>query len=259
MGTTGVSPETTHRRHGVNLVRVANPAELAARAEDLVATAAHAAIAQRGRFVLALAGGSTPRLLYERLAHREGVDWPRWNLYWGDERCVPPDHADSNFGMVTKTLLQPLAARGVEPGAVARMQGEIDPHAAAAAYDALLHTLGAGVTPRFDLILLGMGSDGHTASLFPHTPALSERERLAAANPVEKLHTMRLTVTLPLINAARSVLFLVAGPDKATALADVLGDQRDADRWPSQAVQPHAGDVTWLVDTAAASMLPSES
>jgi 6-phosphogluconolactonase len=220
-----------------------------------ISARADAAISQRGRFRLALSGGATPRPVYAALAHAPDIDWPRWELFWSDERTVPPTSPDSNFGMAAELLLQPLAARSIVPGRVERMQGELQPADAAAAYADLLHTLEDKPLPRFDLIHLGIGADGHTASLFPHTAALNEAARPVVENPVPKLNTTRLTFTFPLINAARNVLFLLRGEDKALALKTILQGQRDVAQWPTQGVQPAAGSVTWLVDEAAARLL----
>ena len=196
------------------------------------------------------------------LAAGENLNWERWQIFWSDERCVPPTSPDSNYRMAKETLLDPLAHRNAAPRMVVRLAGEGDPEAAAAAYErAVRETVpanpnsGAGQLPRFDLILLGMGADGHTASLFPHTAALAETERLVVANPVPKLDTTRLTFTFPLINAARRVLVLVAGADKAPALHEVLAGPRDPDLYPSQRLHPVDGAVTWLVDAAAHAQL----
>lgn len=222
---------------------------------ELVTAAANLAIGLRGVFTIALAGGSTPRPLYAALARDPDIDWKRWRIFWSDERCVPPDHPDSNYGMVHQVL---LSQPGVKPQLVMRMAGELEPEVAAANYEAIVRELVpaaydqvTGDRPRFDLILLGMGADGHTASLFPHTPALAEQKRLVVANPVPALQTTRLTFTFPLINAARRILVLVSGADKAQALHDVLVGPHRPDALPAQAIHPVAGQVTWLVDEAA--------
>jgi 6-phosphogluconolactonase len=237
---------------------VPTPADLAVVAQQLIAAAATLSITRRGFFRVALAGGSTPRAVYTALAAGENLSWERWQIFWSDERCVPPTSLESNYRMAKETLLDPLARQGDAPRMVVRLAGEGDPEAAAAAYErALRETVpanpdsGAGDVPRFDLILLGMGADGHTASLFPHTAALAETERRVVANPVPKLNTTRLTFTFPLINAARRVLVLVAGADKAPALRQVLSGPRDSDLYPSQCLHPVDGTVTWLVDAAA--------
>jgi 6-phosphogluconolactonase len=218
-----------------------------AAAEHFVTLAAEA-IAARGRFVVTLSGGSTPRAAYSLLASDEfaaRVDWPRVHVFWGDERCVPPDHHDSNYRMAREAWLDkvPILADNIY-----RIQGELDPHQAATDYQAELETV-LGAAGRFDLILLGMGTDGHIASLFPAATALEERERPAVAVYVEQLQTWRVTLTLPIINAARHVLFLVSGVAKAETLARV----RAGEPLPASLVQPIQGQLTWLVDQNAAS------
>jgi 6-phosphogluconolactonase len=230
-----------------------------AAAGELAAIAA-AAIAERGRCHIALSGGSTPRRLFQYLAaHPDTVPWDRVELWWGDERCVPPDHADSNFGTARDLLIEPLRGAGLDEARVHRIHGELEPGASARAYeDELLAAL--GTPPVLDLALQGMGPDGHTASLFPGSPALDETRRWVVANPVTSPlvpggAAMRITLTAPAINAARRVRFLAAGPDKAEALAAVLEGPRDPHRYPAQLVDPAATDVAWLVDTAAAARL----
>jgi len=213
------------------------------------------AVAARGRFAVALAGGSTPRGLYQRLARpprRERVDWDRVELFWGDERAVPPDHPNSNFAMARATLLDAVP---VAPERIHRMEGErADLDAAARDYEAALaRVLGAppgGPPPALDLVLLGLGADGHTASLFPGTAVLAERHRWVAAVRVPQLETSRLTLTFVVLNAARAVLFLVAGEAKAAAVADVTA-------LPAGLVRPSSGDLAWYLDAAAASRLPA--
>ena len=243
-----------------------NREKLVQAAYDLVLAAAARAIGERGRFTLALAGGSTPRPLYQALAATPGIDWNRWLLFFGDERTVPPDHAESNFRMVKEAWLDPLAVAGSSAlPHFFRMAGEEEPVAASYAYAKEIQAnvpstpeAGTGQRPRFDFILLGMGADGHTASLFPGTGALHERRRLVVANPVPKLATIRLTFTYPLLNAARAILFLVSGADKAPALRAVLGAEDMHLRYPSQGVRPRRGVVTWVVDGAAAGVLNCE-
>jgi 6-phosphogluconolactonase len=228
-----------------------------AAADDLAAIV-HAAVAERGRCSLALSGGSTPRRLFSLLAVRgdAALPWGSVDLWWGDERTVPPDHADSNYRMARETLIDPL---GLAASRVHRMAGEVPDHdAAALAYERAL-VAALGTPPVLDYLLLGMGPDGHTASLFPGSPALDETARWVVANPVTSplVHgsTTRLTLTAPAINAARHVRFLVAGADKAPALAQVLGGPRDPHRYPSQLIAPTSGDLVWLVDDAAAASL----
>lgn len=196
----------------------------------------------RSAFRLSLCGGSTPRSIYAALASRDDIDWERVLLTFGDERCVPPDHADSNFRMVKESLLDPA---DVPRGSVMRMTGEMPPEEAAARYDGQLKKLAqlAGET-RFqhDLVLLGMGDDGHTASLFPGTAALEESERDAVANYVPKFDTWRLTLTFPVINAAREVAFLVSGDSKRPVVDEVLAG---GSSHPAERVK--AASVTWLL------------
>ena len=235
-------------------VTVARDAEALMSAAALrVATLCEAAIQRHGRFTWALAGGSTPRRLYGLLARPpfvSNVDWSRVEFFWGDERCVPPDHPDSNYRMARETLLDVIRP---DPARVHRMLGEETPKAAALAYETELHDsfgLRAGSPPpSFDLILLGMGADGHTASLFPHSPALRETQRWVTADPLAE----RLTLTRPVLNAGAHVLFLVSGANKAARLKHVLAGPDEG--LPAQRIRPERGRLEWLVDTAAAAGL----
>jgi 6-phosphogluconolactonase len=245
-----------------NYAVLPTPAEQVRVAQEMIAAAANISIGRRGFFRIALSGGQTPRPVYEALAQDENLNWERWQIFWSDERCVPPTSVESNYRLVKESLLDPLAERGHAPRMVVRMVGEGDPAAAAAAYErAIIESVpanprsGAGNLPRFDLLLLGIGADGHTASLFPDTPALYEQQRLVAANPVAKLGATRLTFTFPLINAARRVLMLVNGGSKAAALAAILSGPPDPQGLPSQSVRPLDGTLTWLVDEAANAQL----
>lgn len=230
-----------------------NAENLAQAGLEQVVQAAKTAVAARGHFYFALSGGSTPRLLYERLASETAFErdwWRHTHIFWGDERCLPPTHPDSNYHMARAALLDHVP---IPPENIHRMAGEREPEQAAADYEVELERVFGG-PPRFDLILLGMGRDGHTASLFPHTPALRERTRRAVANfyaPVEP--PWRITLTLPVINAA-GVIFLVSGADKAETLRQVLEGEYKPDDLPAQLVRP-AGGSLWLVDTAAARLL----
>ena len=218
------------------------------------------AIARRGRFSVALAGGSTPRRVYELLSspdHRAAVDWDRVEFFWGDERVVPPDHPDSNYGMAFAVLLAPLA---VPSSRVHRIKAErLDLEEAARDYHMeIARVLGAeaaGPPPAFDLILLGMGADGHTASLFPYSEALPERRRWVVSHYVARLGARRITLTPPILNRAREIRVLVAGADKASTLHEVLEGPRDPERLPVQLVAPESGRLVWLVDQAAAAKL----
>lgn len=225
-----------------------------ARALALLLEAATEAIAARGLFRLLLAGGSTPRKLYARLAQADAIEWPRWELWLGDERNVPPDHAESNFRMVRESLLEPLAQQGRVPARVRRWQTEAGALPAAELYAHALAALSSSPAqpPTFDLVLLGMGADGHTAGLFPGTAALDERERLTVAYFVPQLHATRLTVTYTVLNAARATFFLVTGSEKAHALREVLRGPYDPVRLPIQAARPSSGPSIFIVDAAAA-------
>ena len=231
-------------------------------AHEMITAAAAIAVGQRQFFRIALAGGSTPKPVYAALAADPDIDWHTWQIFWSDERCVPPAAPDSNYRMVKETLLDKVAQ---PPRLVMRMAGEGEPEAAALAYEEAVREMvpanprsTTGSTPRFDLIVLGMGSDGHTASLFPHTPALAETERLVVTNPLIQLATSRLTFTYPLINAARRVLVLVSGADKAAALRAVISGPYQPELYPSQAVRPINGALTWLVDEAAFAEIEAE-
>ena len=210
-----------------------------------------------GVFNVALAGGSTPEMLYGLLAappFREAVEWKNVHFFFGDERAVPPEDADSNYRMANATLFSPLA---LPASNIHRLRAEaLDLDAAARAYEAELRNhfalSDAASAPRFDLILLGMGPDGHTASLFPHKPALQEKTRLVVASePGLKPFVPRLTLTFPVLDAAANVLFLVSGADKAATLHRVLNGPADPDALPSQSVAPAEGSLVWLVDQAA--------
>jgi 6-phosphogluconolactonase len=219
-------------------------AAVALAAADYLLACYATAIAEHGRFALALAGGSTPRTLYELLVERP-IDWTRVHIFWGDERTVPPDHPDSNYHMARSTLLNHVP---LPSGNVYRIRTELEPQAAAAAYERDLRRF-FGDAPRFDLILLGMGADGHTASLFPGTAALAETERWVVANHVPQLGTWRITFTLSVINAAAHVAFLVTGADKRERLQQVLAGPPG--QFPAQLVQPADGEVIWFLDQAA--------
>jgi 6-phosphogluconolactonase len=229
------------------------PAELAEAAAREVADAAAEAVADRGRFCVALSGGSTPRELHRRLARsplREAVPWKRTLFFWGDERCVPARSPRSNYRMARETLLAPLR---IPPAQVFRMRGEIEPRRAAHLYrDVLAKQFGPG-RPVLDLILLGLGTDGHTASLFPETRALAEDRRAAVANWVPQRREWRLTLTYPAIRAARRVLFLVSGAEKAAVVARILKKERGHRRLPAAGVR--ALSVLWMLDEEAGSEL----
>ncbi len=231
-----------------------------AAAEKIVRISAEA-IEQKGTFTVALSGGSTPRPLYTSLAtgnFARSIDWSRVHLFWGDERCVPSDDVRSNYRMVKEALLEKAP---IPPSNVHRIHGEEDPRAAAAAYEKELRSFfgSAGVNgpPRtgFDLVLLGMGENGHTASLFPGLAAVTEKVRWALAQFVEVASMWRITLTPVVINEAEYIFFLVAGADKAERLRDVLEGPIDPEVLPAQAIKPRHGQLLWLLDDAAAGSL----
>lgn len=232
---------------------------LAREAARRFAELAAAAVTKSERFTVAFSGGSTPRGLYRVLAappFREAVPWPQVHCFWGDERCVPPDHPESNYRGTFEEL---LARVPVPPDQVHGIQAELpDPAVAADQYAATLARvfgLQPGDFPRLDLVLLGMGADGHTASLFPGTPTVAEEGRSVAAVYVERLKAHRVTLTPPVLRRARAVLFLVAGTDKAQTLREVLQGSYRPDRYPAQLLHQAEGRVTWLLDRPAASLL----
>lgn len=218
---------------------------------DLILAAIQETLATQERFSFVLSGGSTPRPIYELLASEEysvQIDWAKVFIFFGDERTVAPDHEDSNYRMAKVTLFDHV---DIPEAQIFRMRGEANPHQAAMEYDQAVRQYFSLQPAAFDLILLGMGDDGHTASLFPETSVLSEETHYVAANFVEKLDTWRLTMTAPLINQGKRIVFLVGGENKATCLQQVLYGDRNPNALPSQLI-----DAThWLVDRAAASKL----
>jgi 6-phosphogluconolactonase len=221
-------------------------------------TQAAEAVRARGRFTVALSGGSTPKSLYALLATRPAIPWDKICLFWGDERHVPPDRPDSNYRMTHEALLSKVPLRQEN---IFRVHAEQkDAEVAARQYEHALKDffhLSPGEFPRFDLILLGLGPDGHTASLFPGTSALKESQRLVVANWVEKFQTHRITFTFPVLNGAACVIFLASGPDKAPILHEVL--ENHSANLPSQEVRPTNGRLVWLVDAPAASALARQA
>jgi 6-phosphogluconolactonase len=237
----------------VNLLLYETPEELAEASARDFAARTQETIDERGRFAVALAGGSTPKATYEVLArdYANELDWSRVHVFFGDERTVPPDHEDSNYRMAYETLLS-----HVPVGSVHRMRGELPPDEAAAAYEEELRAFFGQVDiPGLDLILCGLGEDGHTLSLFPETAALDVNDRWVVANPVLKLGTTRLTLTIPVLNVSRVVTFVVAKESKAEALKEVLEGDADPRAYPAKLVRPESRDLTWMVDRAAARLL----
>jgi len=250
------------RKLRINYYVEPDPAALARRAAQYLSEMVHEAADARGRARIAISGGSTPKAAFQRLAdpnqrYRAAMPWDRLDLYWVDERTVPPDHPDSNYRMTREALLSHVP---LPPEQIHRMEGELEPEAAASRYESLLRDtfrLEGAETPRFDLVQLGMGPDGHTASLFPHTAAIHEMGRLVAANHVPQLDTWRITLTWPVINHASSVFFLIAGEDKAERVHEVFTGPRDPERLPSQLIWPSSGILTLFLDKAAAAHLPA--
>jgi 6-phosphogluconolactonase len=246
----------------VDLRRLNTPQELFQAAAEEVAGAATEAVEQRGQFTIALSGGSTPRNLYTLIAANaaSALPWAKMFFFWGDERHVPPTDSESNYRMAQETLLSKVP---IPSANVFRVPSENpDAREVAESYEQTLRKFfhaEAGGFPRFDLILLGMGPDGHTASLFPESAALQEKSRLVVANWVEKLKASRITFTLPLLNAARRVAFLVSGTDKAAVLREVLQGKAPGEKYPSKLVRPSDGKLIWFVDRAAASELSSQA
>jgi 6-phosphogluconolactonase len=233
---------------------------VAKRAAQEFVEAATAAVNEKGSFNVALSGGSTPKALHALLvddgALRAQLPWDKMTLFFGDERHVGPGHPESNFRMANETL---ISKAPVKPEQVLRIKGEYqDTEKAAKEYEQAIRAsfkIGDGQFPRFDLVLLGMGNDGHTASLFPGTKALHETKRIVVRNWVGKFYTDRITLTAPAINNAERVIFLVAGADKAPALKGVLEGPYEPDQLPAQMIQPSNGKLLWLVDGTVGGML----
>jgi 6-phosphogluconolactonase len=241
---------------------LADSAAIARRAAQDFVQAAALAVREKNAFQVALAGGSTPKALYSLLVNdpalRSQVPWDKMHLFFGDERHVPPDHPDSNFRMASETM---ISKSPLKPEQVTRIKGEYpDAEQAALEYEKTLREyfqLQDGDYPRFDLVLAGMGSEGHTLSLFPGTKALHADGRIAVRNWVGKLGADRITLTAPAASKAAEILFMVTGADKAPALKSVLEGPYEPDQLPAQALQPKNGKLLWLVDSAAGSLLTS--
>jgi 6-phosphogluconolactonase len=231
---------------------------LYAHAAEEIAYFAGEAVCTHGEFTLCLSGGSTPAAIYEMLGSKFqfSIDWKEMQLFWGDERCVPPDDPASNYAMTARTLLSKLE---LKPAQVHRILGEKPPEEAARAYEDELRShfkLADGEFPRFELMLLGLGDNSHTASLFPGSPAIHEQQRLAVAVEVDDpTQRHRVSLTPPVINNSARAMFLVAGAAKAQAVWNILKGPRDVDKFPAQVVALEHGDVIWLLDKAAASLI----
>jgi 6-phosphogluconolactonase len=251
MSTSRVQPE---------IIILLDAAAVARRAAEEFVSIAAQAVKEKGTCNVVLAGGSTPKALYSLLVDhpefRARVPWDKLQLFFGDERHVPPDHTDSNFRMATEAM---IAKSPLRPEQVTRIKGELaDSETAAREYEEALRRhfhLSAGEYPRFDFVLLGMGEEGHTLSLFPGTKALHAGDRLVVRNWIGKLYAERITLTAATINQAACILFMVTRADKACALKAVLEGPYEPEQLPAQLMQPRDGKLLWLVDTAAASML----
>lgn len=248
--------------NGPAIRRFADGEQMCGAAAEALVDWAVEAVKSRGRFTAALSGGSTPKRLYELLAEppfRERVEWEKVELFWGDERAVPPDHREANFRVAHEALLAKLELPARQ---IHRMRTEEEDRDTVARdyQNEIARVFGvspAGAPPCFDLVLLGLGADGHTASLFPHTQALKETSRWVVACFVPQIGAERISLTPRIINRASHVLFLVAGEEKAQALAEVLEGTYDPERLPAQLIQPSAGRLVWFVDDAAAGCLES--
>ncbi|HEV2135463.1 MAG TPA: 6-phosphogluconolactonase [Terracidiphilus sp.] len=246
----------------INYIVADDSASLAQRAAQHFVELAEQSVAARGRARMAISGGSTPKATFRLLGDPAQpwlarMPWDRIELFWVDERCVPPGHPDSNYRMTREALLDRVP---LQPEQIHRMEGELDPEEGAARYESGLRNafrLEGAETPAFDLVQLGMGPDGHTASLFPHTAALHELGRLAVANHVQNKDAWRITLTWPVINHARNVFFLIGGADKAAILREVFLGPRDVERLPSQLIHPSGDILTLILDKAAAALLPA--
>ena len=234
--------------------------DLNIKAAEYCAKTAKQAMFSSGTCTISLSGGSTPKSLYALLATpewRSRFNWKHIHLFWGDERCVPIDHPDSNFGMVKRELLSKVE---IPEENIHRFPVELqDPAAIAQAYDASIRQFfGVAHTksevPRFDLVFLGLGENGHTVSLFPHSPVLQEKEKLAVADYIEEMKSYRVTTTVPLINAARHALFLVSGTSKAQVVQEVIEGPRQPEQLPAQLISPVRGTLVWLLDRDAAAL-----
>ncbi len=222
---------------------------------EMIVQSASEAIAARGRFTIALSGGSTPKPLYALLASEpwiKRIDWARTHVFWGDERWVKSTDKQSNYRMANEALLQKVPVPAANVHRIDTDHGE--PDEAADAYEDEIRSF-FGPKPQFDFNLLGIGTNGHTASLFPGRPTLQERERLVVADNIPEVHMWRVTFTVPLINDSRTILFLVAGAEKAQVLADVLHGPQEPERLPSQLIRANHGSLLWLLDEAAAANL----
>jgi 6-phosphogluconolactonase len=230
--------------------------EISHKAAEVFTNFSRSCIASQQKFSAAISGGSTPRRLYTLLSsdqYRNEVHWPSVHFFWTDERCVPKEYKESNFKTAFDALLSKIPIRDEN---IHRIRGEEDPDKGARDYEEDVETFfGMSGWPIFDLILLGLGEDGHTASLFPGSNLLKERIRLAAPVYLEKPNWNRITLTLPVLNNATQILFLVAGHSKADVVYEILGNGRKKEKYPAGLISPVHGSITWLIDQEAARKL----
>jgi len=239
----------------------ATPEEVTHQTAELFADLVIRAVQARGIARVAISGGSTPKAVFQLLANPTApflttIPWAKLQLFWVDERCVPPDNKESNY-LMTKIAM--LDEAPLPPENIHRMEGELDPEEAASRYEAEIRNafkLEGAQTPTFDLILLGLGPDGHTASLFPHTEGLHEMARIVIANHVPQKDVWRITLTWPVITQGREVAFHIEGAEKAEMVRTVFAGTYDPETWPAQLIRPASGKLTLLLDTAAAAELP---
>lgn len=244
----------------MRLIKTKNPTALAKEAADFIVKRIKDVLSEQNRFTIALSGGSTPKALHELLAkspYAEQIPWAQLHVFWGDERYVPIDDPLSNAGMAYDTLLGHVYTPEEQ---IHVWRTDLEPQAAAADYDRILHDYFGktgestpGIT--FDLVLLGMGDDGHTLSLFPGTEVVQEQTAWTKAYFLEQQHMYRLTLTAPVVNRAACVLFLVAGPKKAEPLRAVLQGDYQPDTYPAQVIKPRTGDLIWMIDQQAGALL----
>jgi 6-phosphogluconolactonase len=225
------------------------------RAASIVTGLSKIAQDSKGRFTIAVSGGSTPLRFFELLGTslRNDIEWARTEIFWADERCVPPEHKDSNYKSAQEALLSRV---DIPPENVHRIRGEMPPEEGAREYEEeLLRCFGSAGLPEFDLIILGVGEDGHTASLFPDAPSLSEEKRFAVPVYAGKMQNWRITLTLPVLNNAATILFLVTGQKKADILREIYEDRKKGTKYPASLIKPVHGEAIWLVDREASSQL----
>ncbi|MBD2755329.1 6-phosphogluconolactonase [Spirosoma validum] len=239
----------------MQLIVKKNPTELAKAAADFISKRIKEVLETKDQFTIALSGGSTPKALHELLAkppYSQQIPWAQLHIFWGDERYVLIEDEQSNAGMAYDTLLGHVYTPESQ---IHIWRTDLEPEAAAADYDRVLHTYFGDTGPTFDLVLLGMGDDGHTLSLFPGTEVIHEQNAWTKAYFLTKQDMYRLTLTAPLVNRSSCILFLVAGPKKAEPLKEVLEGEYNPDKYPSQIIKPENGDLVWLIDEKAAADL----